>query len=60
MPSAGCAPAGVFDIAPGYKSIKHHLRAREQQAVDYELLQALIATDRALMRRPCRPRAPWA
>lgn len=46
MPSAGARLLAFFDIAPGYKSIKHHLRAAaEQQAVDYELLQALIATE---------------
>ena len=43
---AGARLLAFFDIAPGYKSIKHHLRAAsEQQAVDYELLQALIATE---------------
>ena len=46
MPSAGARLLAFFDIAPGYKSIKHHLRAAsEQQSVDYELLQALIATE---------------
>ncbi|RYF21702.1 MAG: lytic transglycosylase domain-containing protein [Comamonadaceae bacterium] len=35
-----------FDIAPGYKSVKHHLRAAAgRYGVDYELLQALIATE---------------
>lgn len=35
-----------FDIAPGYKSVKHHLRAAAgRYDVDYELLQALIATE---------------
>lgn len=46
LPSAGARLLAFFDIAPGYKSIKHHLRAAaQQQAVDYELLQALIATE---------------
>lgn len=35
-----------FDIAPDYKRVKHHLRAASSQhGVDYELLQALIATE---------------
>ena len=35
-----------FDIAPGYKSVKHHLReAAREQGIDMELLQALIATE---------------
>ncbi len=46
MPGAGARLLAFFDIAPGYKSIKHHLRAAaQQQSVDYELLQALIATE---------------
>ena len=35
-----------FDISPDYKRVKHHLRASaSRQGVDYELLQALIATE---------------
>ena len=35
-----------FDISPSYKQVKHHLReAAKAQAIDYELLQALIATE---------------
>lgn len=35
-----------FDISPGYKQVKHHLReASREHGVDYELLQALIATE---------------
>jgi soluble lytic murein transglycosylase-like protein len=35
-----------FDISPSYKQVKHHLReAAQEQGVDYELLQALIATE---------------
>jgi hypothetical protein len=35
-----------FDISPSYKQVKHHLRAAAQEhGVDYELLQALIATE---------------
>lgn len=35
-----------FDIAPGFKSVRHHLRAAaERYGVEFELLQALIATE---------------
>lgn len=35
-----------FDISPGYKQVKHHLReASREHGVEYELLQALIATE---------------
>lgn len=35
-----------FDVSPGYKAVKHHIReAATQHSVDYELLQALIATE---------------
>ncbi|MBK6008352.1 lytic transglycosylase domain-containing protein [Ramlibacter ginsenosidimutans] len=35
-----------FDISPGYKQVKHHLReASREQGIDMELLQALIATE---------------
>ena len=35
-----------FDISPGYKQVKHHLReASREHGIDYELLQALIATE---------------
>ena len=35
-----------FDISPSYKRVKHHLReASREQGIDFELLQALIATE---------------
>ncbi|MDO8251476.1 MAG: lytic transglycosylase domain-containing protein, partial [Rhodoferax sp.] len=35
-----------FDVSPNYKVVKHHLReASRVQQIDYELLQALIATE---------------
>lgn len=35
-----------FDISPSYKQVKHHLReAAREHEIDYELLQALIATE---------------
>ena len=35
-----------FAVSPSYKQVKHHLReASRAQGIDYELLQALIATE---------------
>lgn len=35
-----------FDVSPAYKQVKHHLReASREHGVEYELLQALIATE---------------
>jgi soluble lytic murein transglycosylase-like protein len=35
-----------FDISPSYKQVKHHLReASREHGIDFELLQALIATE---------------
>ncbi len=35
-----------FDVSPNYKAVKHLLReASDKQGIDYELLQALIATE---------------
>jgi hypothetical protein len=35
-----------FDISPGYKQVKHHIReASREHGIEYELLQALIATE---------------
>jgi soluble lytic murein transglycosylase-like protein len=35
-----------FDVSPSYKQVKHHLReAAREHEIDYELLQALIATE---------------
>lgn len=35
-----------FDISPSYKQVKHHLReASREHGVEFELLQALIATE---------------
>lgn len=44
--SAGARLLTYFDISPGFKSVRHHLRAAAgRHGVDYELLQALIATE---------------
>lgn len=46
VPAAGAQLLAFFDVAPGYKRVKHHLRAASSQhGVDYELLQAVIATE---------------
>lgn len=46
LPAAGARLLVFFDIAPDYLRIKHHVRAAAREhGVDYELLQALIATE---------------
>ena len=46
VPTARPKLLAFFDVSPGYKAIKHHLReAARQHGIDYELLQALIATE---------------
>jgi soluble lytic murein transglycosylase-like protein len=47
VPSASATKLlAFFDISPSYKQVKHHLReASREHGVDYELLQALIATE---------------
>ncbi|HNZ90295.1 MAG TPA: lytic transglycosylase domain-containing protein [Acidovorax sp.] len=46
LPAAGSRLLAFFDVAPDYKRVKHHLRAASSQhGVDYELLQAVIATE---------------
>lgn len=46
LPAAGARLLAFFDVSPDYKRVKHHLRAAAgQHGVDYELLQAVIATE---------------
>jgi hypothetical protein len=46
VPTAAPKLLAFFDISPNYKTVKHHMReAAQAQRVDYELLQALIATE---------------
>ena len=46
VPSAPPKLLAFFDISPSYKQVKHHLReASNTHRIDYELLQALIATE---------------
>lgn len=46
VPSAAPRLIAFFEVSPSYKVVKHHLReAAAQHDIDYELLQALIATE---------------
>ncbi|KAF1049126.1 lytic transglycosylase domain-containing protein [Xylophilus sp.] len=43
---AGRKLLAFFDVSPAYKRVKHLLReAAERHAIDYELLQAVVATE---------------
>ena len=45
-PTAASRLISFFEISPNYKQVKHHLReASSRSDIDYELLQALIATE---------------
>lgn len=57
VPTAPAKLIAFFDISPSYKSIKHHLReASRDQDVEYELLQALIATESGFDARAVSPK----
>ena len=46
VPTVPAKLLAFFDVSPNYKVVKHHLReASNLHKVDYELLQALIATE---------------
>ena len=46
VPTAPAKLIAFFEVSPSYKQIKHHLReASSKHGIDYELLQAMIATD---------------
>jgi len=46
VPTVPAKLLAYFDVSPSYKVVKHHLReASNLHKVDYELLQALIATE---------------
>ncbi len=46
VPTVPAKLLAFFDVSPSYKVVKHHLReASNLHKVDYELLQALIATE---------------
>ena len=46
VPTAPAKLIAYFEVSPSYKRIKHHLReASSRHGIDYELLQAVIATE---------------
>jgi len=46
VPTAQSKLIAYFEVSPSFKLVKHHLReAARTHAIDYELLQALIATE---------------
>lgn len=46
VPTAPRKLMAFFEVSPSYKRVKHHLRdAARSNHIDYELLQALIATE---------------
>ncbi|WP_298924920.1 lytic transglycosylase domain-containing protein [uncultured Ramlibacter sp.] len=46
VPTAAPRLIAFFEVSPSYKQVKHHLReASNTHGIDYELLQALIATE---------------
>ena len=46
VPTVAAKLIAFFEISPGFMRVKHHLReAAKAQGIDYELLQALIATE---------------
>jgi soluble lytic murein transglycosylase-like protein len=46
-----------FEVSPAYKLVQHHLReASKKEGIDYELLQALIATESGFDAQAVSPR----
>jgi soluble lytic murein transglycosylase-like protein len=46
VPTAPPKLLAFFEVSPSYMQVKHHMReASKAQGIDYELLQALIATE---------------
>jgi hypothetical protein len=46
VPTAASKLIAFFEVSPSYKQVKHHMReASKTHEVDYELLQAVIATE---------------
>lgn len=55
--AAGARRLAYFDIAPEVKRVKHHLRASAtRHGLDYELLQAVIATESGFDPQAVSPR----
>jgi soluble lytic murein transglycosylase-like protein len=56
-PAAPAKLLAFFDVSPNYKQVKHLLReAASEHQIDYELLQALIATESGFDARAVSPR----
>lgn len=56
---AGAPPKllAYFDVSPGYKAVKHLIRdASKTHGIDYELLQAVIATESGFNAKAVSPR----
>ena len=57
VPTSQSKLLAFFDISPAYKQVKHHLReASKAHGVDYELLQAVIATESGFDARAISPK----
>lgn len=57
VPTAQRKLLAFFDISPSFKQVKHHLRAASaEHGVDFELLQALIATESGFDPRAVSPK----
>ncbi len=57
VPTAPPKLIAFFEISPSYKQVKHHLReASKYHDIDYELLQALIATESGFDARAVSPK----
>ncbi len=57
VPTGANKLVAFFEISPSFRQVKHHLReASRAQAVDYELLKALIATESGFDPRAVSPK----
>jgi hypothetical protein len=57
VPTAAHKLIAFFDVSPSYKQVKHHLReASRAQAIDYELLKAVIAAESGFDARAVSPK----
>ena len=57
VPTAAHKLIAFFEISPSFRQVKHHLReASKAHDLDYELLQALIATESGFDPRAVSPR----
>lgn len=57
LPAASPKQLTYFDVSPNYKAVKHLLReASQAHGIDYELLQAVIATESGFNTRAVSPK----